>query len=386
MSAEYHKLPSTGITQAMATLESSSPRKPNQWNDFQKQLKGSGLNSEAIRTLYHQLKNGQSSVSNPPMFPMITLPDDWAMEYMEQTLERQDFAQCNTEAPVPAVQPTQLAEIAIADLKLRPKGIGKGAFGEVFAATFRGTPVAVKVVVVSSKQAVKTFTTELASLSSLNHPNIVSFYGYVEVERGKFGLVMEFMAGGSLWDKLHGVEEGEALSSTQKLSIASQVTSALEYVHDEAHGAHRDIKSRNILLSLARDAGSPIIAKLCDFGFIQLRNQAQSSMASHGEGVFVGTPAYAAPEAFAEKVSDQDVVSWARCDVFSLAVVLWELFEEDEPHFGMSPVAIKTFVLAGNRPAFSKTAANVQCLITSAWAQDPSARTTAHQLHSALFS
>ena len=207
---------------------------------------------------------------------------------------------------------------------------------------------------------------------------------------GQLGIVMEFMSDGSLWDQLHGVlgDDDVELSLQHKLTIGEQISSALKFVH-EAGSAHRDIKPHNVLLrGMSTVSPFSVCAKLCDLGFVKHRNQALSTTGSAGGGgVFVGTPAYAAPEVFAKAVVDTDIASWMACDVYSFAVVLWEMHVGLEPFFGDSPAAIEAAVTSGRRPADTPgcamtdpTPAAVRDAVTRAWAQRPRERCTAAEL------
>jgi serine/threonine protein kinase len=253
------------------------------------------------------------------------------------------------------------------------KELGRGAFGTVLRAGWKEAQVAVKVLAKISKTASKHFIQEVALMLKFKHAGIVQVHGWTKRD-ASLGLVMELMCDGSLHDQIHVALDAEtALTLPLKISIARQVTSALAYLHDDCDMAHRDIKPHNVLLSFAEDNAS-IKAKLCDFGFVKVRNGVRASTASLAAAIFVGTPGYAAPEDFEEQVKDDDVSGWKMCDVYAMGVLLWELFEEDEPYWGHSATAIKKMVIAGKTLELSDTPAAYRPILTSMWQLDASAR------------
>jgi hypothetical protein len=403
MSKLYHAQRASSTASAAASdlrklAVSDTERRENQWNTFQKLMKSSALSADERRQLYHDIKDSKSI--RPAIAQKMSAPppqaDDWTREYMEQCLARQEFAEQYfdiDEVAVPeqpwsafAAAPTSPPELRIPaeDIVLESKPVGKGAFGDVFAGVLRkSTLVAVKSMSIVSKKSLELFVTELRILASLDHPNVVKLLGYTSIASGKMAMVIEFMSGGSLWDQLHGVEVGE-FDPTARRTVARQVTAALAYLHSHPDNiAHRDIKSRNVLLHALRP-GAPVMAKLCDFGLVAFRNQQASSVASHGDPVFVGTPAYAAPEIFREEVGDDDVPKWQSCDIYSMGVLLWEIATGDEPFFGKSPASIKRSVCNGERLPWPDTVpralAALKTAIDVAWAHDAAVRPPAIRL------
>ncbi|KAL3669730.1 hypothetical protein V7S43_005110 [Phytophthora oleae] len=120
----------------------------------------------------------------------------------------------------------------------------------------------------------------------MNHPNIVSFIGVAWKSLSDLCIVLEFMDGGDLRTLLNKYEETNhpVGIDRQKATIALQVCHSLTYLHSLASPVlHRDLKSRNILLSRSLDA------KLTDFG-ISKENLDQTMTAG------VGTSLWMAPE------------------------------------------------------------------------------------------
>lgn len=129
--------------------------------------------------------------------------------------------------------------------------LGSGAFGTVYRGLWNSQPVAVKVLQTScpsSSRELKSFRQEIAVLSRLRHPNIISFYAACTVPPD-ICIVEELAEGGSLHEKLHG-KPGERrrmpLPYDQLLKVAIDVAEAMRYLHYE-HApkiVHRDLKSQ----------------------------------------------------------------------------------------------------------------------------------------------
>jgi eukaryotic-like serine/threonine-protein kinase len=162
------------------------------------------------------------------------------------------------------------------------KLIGSGGMGRVYLArdVFSGRDVAVKVVAppVDARLAegYRRFVREARAVSALNHSNIVQVLEFHE----DLGLLaMEYMAGGTLADRLPG-----ALTPAAVRQLVLSLLAGLEAAH--AHGViHRDLKPANVFYSASGDA------KLGDFGVAHLQDLGATQTAG-----FIGTLAYMSPE------------------------------------------------------------------------------------------
>ncbi|KAL2505585.1 Leucine-rich repeat transmembrane protein kinase family protein [Abeliophyllum distichum] len=162
----------------------------------------------------------------------------------------------------------------------------------------------------------KELKTEVETLGSVRHNNIVKLYSYFSNVDCSL-LVYEYMPNGNLWDALHG---GKILLNwPARHKIALGIAQGLEYLHHDLVTPiiHRDIKSTNILLDVNYQP------KVADFGIakvLQARGSKDSTMT-----VIVGTYGYLAPEyAYSSKAT-------TKCDVYSFGVVLMELITGKKP-------------------------------------------------------
>ena len=130
-------------------------------------------------------------------------------------------------------------------------------------------------------------------------------------------LVMEYVVGESLRDKLHRTE---SVAVREAIRIVRETALGLQAAH-QAGLIHRDIKPSNILLE--QRSGRTLVT---DFG-LAIEDKAAVRMTQ--EGTLVGTPAYMSPE----QISQPESVD-ARCDIYSLGVVLYELLTGEVPFRG----------------------------------------------------
>ncbi|KAK4493321.1 hypothetical protein RD792_017792 [Penstemon davidsonii] len=165
----------------------------------------------------------------------------------------------------------------------------------------------------------KELKTEVETLGSIRHKNIVKLYCYFSSLDCNL-LVYEFMPNGNLWDALH---RGKVvLDWPTRHQIALGIAQGLAYLHHDLMPQiiHRDIKSTNILLDVNYHP------KVADFGIAKvLQARGGSSKDSSTTTVIAGTYGYLAPEyAYSSKAT-------TKCDVYSFGVVLMELITGKKP-------------------------------------------------------
>ncbi len=162
------------------------------------------------------------------------------------------------------------------------------------------------------------FLNEIKISARLDHPHILTLIDSGAAD-GFVYYVMPFVRGESLRSRL---KRQKQIPLDEALEITQQITSALDYAH--RHGiVHRDIKPENILLHEGE-------AVLTDFGIATAVEGAGGTHLTES-GVSPGTPRYMSPE---QATGDRGVDS--RSDVYSMAVVLYEMLAGEPPHTGAS--------------------------------------------------
>ncbi|KAA8517250.1 hypothetical protein F0562_017498 [Nyssa sinensis] len=166
--------------------------------------------------------------------------------------------------------------------------LGKGGFGRVYRGmlpTFN-TQIAVKRVAHDSRQGMREFVAEIATIGRLRHPNLVRLLGYCR-HKHELLLVYDYMPNGSLDKYLYG-QPRETLNWGQRLKIIKDVAMGLFYLHQQWLQVviHRDIKASNVLID------SEMNGRLGDFGLAKLCDHGTDPQTTH----VAGTLGYIAPE------------------------------------------------------------------------------------------
>ncbi|XP_039031229.1 L-type lectin-domain containing receptor kinase S.4-like isoform X2 [Hibiscus syriacus] len=166
--------------------------------------------------------------------------------------------------------------------------LGFGGFGRVYKGTLpsTNTQVAVKRISHESKQGLREFVSEIATIGRLRHRNMVPLLGWCRC-RGDLLIVYDYMPNGSL-DKYLFDEPKRVLSWDERFRIIKGVASGLLYLHEEWEQTviHRDIKAGNVLLD------SDLNGRLGDFGLAKLYEHGSNPSTTK----VVGTLGYLAPE------------------------------------------------------------------------------------------
>jgi serine/threonine protein kinase len=178
--------------------------------------------------------------------------------------------------------------------------------------------VAVKLIhshLAQQPEFVQRFENEAAAVARLRHPNIVPVYDFSN-ERGVYYMVMAYLTGGSLQERLKALKETDMrLPLAETIRIMITICEAVASAHQQGI-IHRDLKPANVLFD---EQGNP---HLTDFGIARLVGAQQTV-------TVVGTPAYMSPEQIkGDPNLDQ------RCDIYSLGIMLYEMASGEPPFEG----------------------------------------------------
>jgi TolB-like protein len=224
--------------------------------------------------------------------------------------------------------------------------IGAGGMGEVFRArdTRLGRTVAIKVMaagVAGDPERRARFLQEARAAAALSHPNIAALYEIGE-DQGQLFLAFEFVPGETLAQLIGG----RPMNPRRAIDLAAQIADALADAHSEGI-VHRDIKPANIIVTPKGNA------KILDFGLATwTAGGAEREHAADGATVLVtaagamqGTVAYMSPEqALGERVDH-------RTDIFSLGVVIFEMFTGRLPFTAATSTALALQIVQALAPA-----------------------------------
>src|SRR3954466_4722503 len=211
------------------------------------------------------------------------------------------------------------------------KPLGAGGFAVVYLVRDLNLKrsLAVKVLspdLITSKTVLERFRREAETVAQLSHPNIVPLH-FIGQKDDLLYLAMACIDGGSVADRL---DKTGPLPIPDVQRIVSEVASALAHAHKRGV-IHRDIKPQNVLTDA--ESGRSLVT---DFG---IARTADSSLTA--TGMFVGTPAYLAPEQVTGEPSDH------RADIYALGVMAYELLAGKTPFTGNTPTAVLMKRLAG---------------------------------------
>ncbi|MBN8417453.1 MAG: serine/threonine protein kinase [Verrucomicrobia bacterium] len=223
--------------------------------------------------------------------------------------------------------------------------IERGGMGAVYKAVQKSLnrTVAVKLLpqVHRNKESfAERFKREAHALALLNHPHIIAVHDFGETPDGQMYYVMEFVSG---MDLQHLLRRNPP-EPRQILRIITQVCEALQFAHEKGI-VHRDIKPANILID---ERGN---VKVADFGLAKVVGP--QSVDFTATGMTIGTPDYIAPEAL-----DQSKNIDHRADIYSLGVMIYELFTGHVPKGVWEPPSIRSGADKGIDAVVSKAMQN----------------------------
>lgn len=212
--------------------------------------------------------------------------------------------------------------IDFSELKMGVR-VGIGSFGEVFRGIWRGTEVAIKVLLEQdlTEENMEDFCNEISLLSRMRHPNVILFLGAC-TKPPHLSMVTEYMEMGSLSHLIHTSGQGKKLSWRRRLKMLRDICRGMMCIQ-RMNIVHRDLKSANCLVD------KHWTVKICDFGLSRIMTELPIK-----DSTAAGTPEWMAPELLRnEPFTD-------KCDVFSLGVIIWELYTLKRPWEGVKPMQV----------------------------------------------
>jgi serine/threonine protein kinase len=191
--------------------------------------------------------------------------------------------------------------------------LGAGGMGEVYRAVHQrvGHEVAIKVLSPTNHASdFEKFVEEARIQAGLRHPNIATFYGFLE-DQGRCCIVMEYVAGQTLSDRIR--LQGK-LPVNEALTVFRGIVEAVAFIHQH-RVIHRDIKASNVRLGLHGQV------KLLDFGIAKAATTPQFTVT----GKVMGTLQCLSPERLRGAPADE------RSDIWALGVLLYEILTGQVP-------------------------------------------------------
>ncbi len=248
--------------------------------------------------------------------------------------------------------------------------LGAGAMGEVYAGLqpVIGKKVAIKILkteVGASKDGAERFKREARAVNQIDHPNVIDIFSFGRLDDGRLYLVMDLVEGKSLRKAL---ADGP-LAIQEALDILDQIAGALDAAH--ARGVvHRDLKPDNVMLG----TGGKIF--VLDFGLaklLSLDDSAPPASMLTGQGTWLGTPGYMAPEQWSSDGAGP------ASDRYSLGVMAFELLSGSLPFAAATLPQMMEQHFRAKVPALSTkgaiaTSSKFDPVVTRAMAKDPQQR------------
>ncbi|KAJ5078488.1 sterile20-like kinase isoform b-related [Anaeramoeba ignava] len=208
----------------------------------------------------------------------------------------------------------------------------RGATGKIYAGTFKNQKVVIKIF----ERSCKEFRNEILILTHLqnkaHHENIVEMIGYHETSNGKQFLelshslestnfiVLEFVSGGSLFDKYHQLRTKKQKISEEKITqYAKDIASGMKFIH-ELNIIHCDLKSWNLLIT------EDDRIQICDFGFAISNQKIEQNFDEQNTSLF---GCWNPPESLNNFQQNQFT---QKTDVFHYGLLLFEMVSLQQPN------------------------------------------------------
>ncbi|HXZ14293.1 MAG TPA: protein kinase [Candidatus Sulfotelmatobacter sp.] len=272
--------------------------------------------------------------------PARPVSDSSGAERRQETVLLSDVADAPAliaEISAPALANSNLSSLSLAALGQRYDILGEagtGSMGNVYKARDRetGETVALKLLkpeIASDQAMMERFKNELLFARKITHKNVCRVHEFNRIG-GIAYTSMEFVEGESLRSVL---SRFGGLPQRKAIDVALQICSGLKEAHAQGI-VHRDLKPENVMI----DAQGNV--KIMDFGIAR-----SMEAGTRLTGSMVGTPAYMAPEQVSGKQVDY------RTDIYSLGLMLYEMFTGTQAFNGDTPVAVALKQIRETPPA-----------------------------------
>lgn len=276
--------------------------------------------------------------------------------------------------------------------------ISNGRFSEFWKGKWQEDEVCVKIFL-SREETLFNTEREINSIVMLSHQNILGYIGSDVTSANsctQLRIFLHYHSLGSLHDFLSDPNFCSPLSDV--IEILRSAVSGITHLHTEIFGtqgkpaiAHRDIKSKNILMK------NPTTACIGDFGLAAAHIHSSNSLRMANPSR-IGTPRYASPEVLDQSISS-NIESFKKSDIYSFSLVIWEVFQRSaivgEPEEYKAPYhefvtpdpsteeMRKVVSLEGRRPTIPRDWHLLPkmnpfiALMVESWSQKPESRLTA---------
>lgn len=275
-------------------------------------------------------------------------------EMLRESLQANQQARKRAQSATPAANATPSGMHFLIEGYRVLRKIGEGGMASIFLAQSAqgGAPQVLKVMQLDravEADGLQRFIQEYALLAQIQHPNVARIFRQ-DFSVGHCYIAMEYFPNGDLRARM----KAGAIDTATALSYIKQTAAGLGAIHDVGI-VHRDLKPDNLML---RHDGSLALA---DFG---VAKQVSMKITDTGDGDIVGTPYYLSPEQALGQPVD------ARCDIYSLGVLAFELLTGRKPYHASSAQELLNLHVHGEVPLLPPEHAQLQVLIENMMAKD----------------
>ena len=253
--------------------------------------------------------------------------------------------------------------------------LGRGGFGTVLQVSDQmvGEDIALKLInphVVQDDSTIARFMHEVRYARRITHANVIRVYDFLMID-SYYAISMEYFASSPLSRRIRA---GLHQQPARALKYVRDIARAIHVAH-EADVMHRDLKPPNLLVN------DDDILKIADFGLAAASSNDSSRVTKVGH--LIGTPSYMSPE----QVRGLSIDS--RTDIYSLGVVMYEMFTGTVPYTSDNPMGVLYQHLEGTkelpRARNPLLSTEIEAVILKAMEVRPDDRyQTAHELLDAL--